>query len=78
MTFLSIYRVIFGPFWTAQEIHERGVVEDNYTAVIPLLYFKKGVERAEVDADVPIFQTKHRLNNIEGGYVEFDQNFVQT
>ena len=66
MTFLSIYTVIFGPFWTAQEIHKRGVVEDNYIVVTALLYFKKGVERAEVDAGVLIFQTKHKLNKLDG------------
>ena len=70
MTFLSIYAVTYGPFWTAQEIHERGVVEVNFTGAIALLYFEKGVERAEVDADVPIFQTKHRLDKIEGDFIQ--------
>ena len=63
MTFLSIYTVISGPYWTAQKIHERGVVEVN--SLVFRLYFKKGVERAEVDADVSIFQTKHELNKLE-------------
>ena len=66
MTLLRIYIVIFGPFWTVQEIHERGVVEENFTVTVALLYFKKGVERAEVDADVPIFQTEHKLNKLKG------------
>ena len=80
MTFLSIYPVIFGPFRTAQEIHERGVVEVNIRVAIRLLYFKKGVERAEVvDADVPIFQTKYRLNGTGTEIIiAFDQNIVQT
>jgi hypothetical protein len=68
MTFLSIYTVISGPFWTAQEIHERGVVEANFLVVLRL-YLKKGVERAEVDADVPIFQTKHKLNKLEDVFI---------
>jgi hypothetical protein len=81
VTFLSIYTVIFGPFWTVQEIHE-GVVKVNFTvgkAVLP--YLKKGVERAEVDADVPNFQTKQKLKKIEDAFnpaIEFDQNIVQT
>ena len=79
MTFLSIYTVVFGPFWTAQEIHKRGVVEDNFKAVIAILYFKKGVERAEVDAGVLTFQTKHKLKNLEGVIIiVMDQNIVQT
>ena len=63
MTFLSIYTVISGPFWTAQEIHERGMMEVNF--LVLGLYLKKGVERAEVDADVSIFQTKHKLDKLE-------------
>ena len=71
--------MIFGPFRTAQEIHERGVVEVNIRVAIRLLYFKKGVERAEVDADVPIFQTKYRLNGTGTEIIiAFDQNIVQT
>ena len=70
MTLLRIDIVIFGPFWTVQEIHERGVVEEkNFRETDALLNFKKGVERAEVDADVPIFQTKHKLNKLDGGLV---------
>ena len=79
MNLLSIYTVIFGPFWTQQEIHERGVVEENSTDIFALVYFKKGVERAEVNADIPIFQSKHKLNKPEGIFLTaFDQNIVQT
>ena len=63
MTFLSIHTVISGPFWTSQKIHEGRVVEVNI--LVLRLYLKKGVERAEVDVDVSIFQTKHELNKPE-------------
>ena len=63
MTFLSIYTITCGPFWSAQEIHERGVVEENTMAVIVLsIYFKERVERAEVDVDITLLQTEHNLN----------------
>ena len=61
MTFWNIYTIICGPFWSAQEIHKRGMVEDN----AKILNFKKRVERAEVDADIAIFQMQHGLNNLD-------------
>ena len=75
----GIYIVIPGPFCTVQEIHERGVVKENVKVTVTLLYFKKGVERAEVNADVPMFQTKHKLNKLDGEFItKIDQNIVQT
>ena len=83
MTLTGIYIVIPGPFRTAQKIHERGVVKENVRVTVALLYFKEGVERAEIDADVPIFQTKQKLNKLDRGLgvvinTCFDQNIVKT
>ena len=49
----DIYTVLSGPFWIAQEIHERGMVEKNL--LIP--DFEKRTEPTEVNADITIFQT---------------------
>ena len=67
MNFLSIYTIACGAFWSVQEIHKRGVVEDNVTHAIALIYikFKERVERAEVDADITRLQTEHSLNNLD-------------
>jgi len=55
--FRSVYPIIFGPFSIQKEICERGVVEGNAMLVITLVrYFKKRIERAEIDTDIAIFQ----------------------
>ena len=56
------------------------MVKDDVTETVIFTYFKKGVERAEVDADVSIFQTKYKINNLEGvsTILFYCQNIVQT